>query len=272
MAYQNICKFPTPGFPDSLSVSCFVLETDPTRMATNHRLNTHRIVLMTQGAATVYLDEKEHSLQKGCLLFCFEGETVKTMVKSNAAYLYIDFSGSRADELLRRFEIGKNRRSFEGFDSLVPLWNEALSRASTETVDLAAEGVLLHAFSRFSVESTKKNDLISRILKMTDERFQNATLSISELAQELSYNTKYLSHLFREKMGVTYSEYLRTLRIRYAVSLFDHGIDSVKNVALLSGFTDPLYFSSVFKKQMGASPTEYLKNIDKIDTKRIKNP
>ena len=58
-------------------------------------------------------------------------------------------------------------------------------------------------------------------------------------------------------MGVSYSEYLRTLRIKYAVSLFDHGIDSVKNVALLSGFADPLYFSTVFKKYTGLSPKEY---------------
>jgi two-component system response regulator YesN len=56
-------------------------------------------------------------------------------------------------------------------------------------------------------------------------------------------------------MGV--NEYLRTLRINHAVFLIDHGIDSVKNVALLSGFSDPLYFSAVFKKHIGMSPKEY---------------
>ena len=60
-------------------------------------------------------------------------------------------------------------------------------------------------------------------------------------------------------MGVGYAEYLRSLRIRYAISLFDRGIESVKNVALLSGFADPLYFSTVFKKSVGTSPKEYVK-------------
>ena len=46
-------------------------------------------------------------------------------------------------------------------------------------------------------------------------------------------------------------------RVKFAVSLFDHGIDSVKNVAALSGFSDPLYFSSVFKKSIGCSPSDY---------------
>jgi len=47
------------------------------------------------------------------------------------------------------------------------------------------------------------------------------------------------------------------MRISYAVTLFDHGIDSVKSIALLSGFRDPLYFSSVFRKTVGVAPTEY---------------
>ncbi|MBE5732376.1 MAG: helix-turn-helix transcriptional regulator, partial [Clostridiales bacterium] len=50
------------------------------------------------------------------------------------------------------------------------------------------------------------------------------------------------------------------IRIKHAVTLLDYGIDSIKNVALLSGFTDPLYFSNVFKAQIGISPTQYLKN------------
>ena len=62
-----------------------------------------------------------------------------------------------------------------------------------------------------------------------------------------------------KKMGMSFSEYLRTVRIKHAVMLFEHGLDSVKNVALLSGFSDPLYFSSVFKSEVGISPSEYRK-------------
>ena len=51
------------------------------------------------------------------------------------------------------------------------------------------------------------------------------------------------------------------MRLKFAVSLFDNGIDSVKNVALLSGFSDPLYFSTTFKKIMGKTPKEYKLNL-----------
>ena len=92
---------------------------------------------------------------------------------------------------------------------------------------------------------------------MTEQNFVDSSLSISSIANELSYNPKYLSHLFKEKMGMRYSEYLRMLRVKYAVTLFDRGLDSVKNIAYLSGFDDPLYFSTVFKKVVGVSPKEY---------------
>ena len=68
-----------------------------------------------------------------------------------------------------------------------------------------------------------------------------------------------LSSLFKKSTGLTYSEYLRSIRIRFAVTLFDSGLELVKNVSLLSGFSDPLYFSAVFKKSVGVSPKEYIK-------------
>ena len=100
---------------------------------------------------------------------------------------------------------------------------------------------------------------MGRVIRLTEERFADPTLSITLLSSELSYHPKYLSHLFKKEMGVSYSEYLRDIRLNYARGLFEHGLDSVKNVALLSGFSDPLYFSGVFKRVVGASPSDYIK-------------
>lgn len=51
---------------------------------------------------------------------------------------------------------------------------------------------------------------------------------------------------------------MKNLRINHAVFLMEQGITSVKNIAFLSGYKDPLYFSGVFKKTLGLSPSEYL--------------
>ena len=57
-------------------------------------------------------------------------------------------------------------------------------------------------------------------------------------------------------MGFT--EYLRLMRVRHAMMLMESGVTCVKNVAFLSGFSDPLYFSKVFAKLIGMSPREYI--------------
>ena len=131
-------------------------------------------------------------------------------------------------------------------------------RTDSATVDLAAESILLYTFSRLGGVS-ERDTLIRRLIDHTEANFHKPTFSLTTLSETFSYSPKYLSHLFRAKTGVTYSEYLRSLRIRYATTLFDHGIESVKSVALLSGFSDPLYFSTVFKNAVGVSPKDYKK-------------
>ena len=93
---------------------------------------------------------------------------------------------------------------------------------------------------------------------MTEKHFRDPKLSLEQIAKKIGYNPKYLSHYFKKKMNVSYSEYLRLFRFKYAISLFELGISSVKNVALLSGFSDPLYFSNAFKKAIGISPKDFI--------------
>lgn len=258
MERNNICKFVIPEQKTGLSVYCFVMETDLAVMAKKIQLSAHKMILVTKGEGEFLHDDGKTPFSAGNLLFGFRDEAVCAKTTENCEYLYILFDGDRAEEIFRRFDIHKNNRAFSGFDSLIPFWKESLSRADSNTVDLSSESVLLYTFSRLSSVSTPKNSLFHAMTEMIESHFNDPELSISAIAEELSYNPKYLSHLFKEKMGMGFSEFLRTTRIKYAISLFDHGIDSVKNVALLSGFTDPLYFSTVFKKEVGVSPKEYI--------------
>ena len=254
---KNICKFIQPLAVETLWVSCFVLEADPEVMKRQVRLGGHYMFLVAQGSGLFQLGDTEIAVAAGSLVFGFKGECFRVKRQENCNYLYIRFDGTRAGELFRRFDIHGDRRVFENFSGAIPLWQESLSRAGRETADLAAESMLLYTFSRLPENSTRREPLIAGILDITEERFRDSGLSLESIARELNYNTKYLSHYFKQKMGMGYSEYLRTMRIKYAVSLFEQGIVSVKNVALLSGFSDPLYFSTVFKNTLGVSPTEY---------------
>lgn len=258
MQRRNICKFINPTYSENPLASQFILETNIKTMSKNITLTKNRIILVIEGEGKFVSDNETLDLNKGTLIFVFSGEKMLITHNNNCKYMYIDFEGTRANELIKRFNISRNNRCFTGLDGIIPLWEESLLSASENTIDLVAESMLIYAFSRLSNKFSLQDKVLNKILQITEEHFVDSDLSISNIADELGYNSKYLSHLFKKKMGKNFSEYLRCLRVKYAVSLFDNGIDSIKNVALLSGFSDPLYFSTVFKNILGMSPKEYL--------------
>ena len=264
MKDKNVCKFTALTQSHSLDIRCFVLETDQAVMTQRVQLKCNRAYLFTQGEGELRTDSGAISLQAGMLVFGLEREWVSILPRAHCEYLYIDFSGLRAQELLLRFGIGIRRRVFQGMDGMIPMWSESLLRASKDTVDLAAESMLLFSFSRLTHSRTLRGELITQILAQIDERFTEVGFTIAALAQELGYSPKYISSVLKQKTGTGFSEYLQKRRISYAVSLFDHGLDSVKNVAFLSGYADPLYFSTAFKKHTGVSPREYCSRVHHI--------
>jgi len=257
MKSSNICKFTLPKDIQGIETDCFVFESNPQHMKLKNTLKKNSVILITNGKGYFNFANKSIPFKKGDLIFGFKGEIIQGQPSDDCKYMYIHFDGNRSEELFRRFDITPKNRLFEGFDGIIPLWRDSLATASEKTVDLASESILLYTFSRLFKSSTKRDNLITKLLEISENEFADPDLSVNRIADTLGYNPKYISHLFKEKMGITYSEYLRNLRIKYAVSLFDHGIDSVKNVAFLSGFTDPLYFSTIFKKCLGVSPKDY---------------
>ena len=255
---NNVCKFPLSTASNDLSVFCFVSESDPRVMQTKSILAHHRMILVEQGEGSFLFDHTSTSFCAGTLVFGFEGESFVLEKGEGVRYLYVDFGGTRGGELCHRFGIYPHTRKRENMNGLIPFCKEALLSTAAENVDLAAESVLLYVFSRFSVDASVQNDTVQKIVEYTQKHFQDPEISMTKLAGEIGYHPKYLSHYFKEKMHIGYNEYLRSLRFQYAISLFELGIHSVKNVAVLSGFSDPLYFSNAFKKEIGISPKAFI--------------
>ena len=261
MKSKNICKFINDTDTERLRVHRFVLERDPSVMSNGIRLDSNTVYLVTEGNCTFCVDGKSVSSGKGTLVFAFDGETVLAeKFTGGTEYMYLSFDGGRADELFRRFAITPARRAFEGFEGMIPFWQESISRASDDCIDLVSESVLMYTFSRLKVAKKQSDDVVSKAIQIVEDDFTSPELSLATVADRLGYNVKYLSHSFKEKMGMGFSQYLRTVRIKHAVFLMEHGVNSVKNVAFLCGFTDPLYFSSVFKEALGVSPKDFMSN------------
>ncbi len=265
MDNKNICKFVLPSANDSLRTMNFILESNTNIMGKKQHLKVNRLILVISGSGILHFDSMLVEAEMGSIVVGFSGETFYAQPSDDMEYMYIDFEGGRCSKIFSRFGIDLDNRHFKGYYGIVPIWEERLANANEITIDLVTEGILLYTFSKLVSEAKKNDSIVGQMIKITKENFIDPNLSIVFLADELSYNPKYLSHTFKKTMGINYSEYLKNMRLKYAMSLFENGIDSVKNVALLSGFSDPLYFSTVFTKSIGIPPSKY-KTQKEIDT------
>jgi len=82
-------------------------------------------------------------------------------------------------------------------------------------------------------------------------------VSRKDIAAAVSVSENYLSHIFREEMRISPWDYLARLRVERAKELLRATDDSVTKIATQVGFNDSAYFSRVFGKLVGASPTEW---------------
>ena len=125
--------------------------------------------------------------------------------------------------------------------------------------------MLLYAFSFLGTQyiselgKQREGHSAELIRKYVDDNFTDPELSLEQVAKRFSYHTKYVSAIFKKQFGITFKRYVNTLRVQNACALMEKGFIGIQNVAFLSGFNDPLYFSKVFKEQMGISPTEHMK-------------
>ena len=98
--------------------------------------------------------------------------------------------------------------------------------------------------------------LILRALVMIQEGYAGK-INQRDMAEDLGISPEYFSYLFSKNIGTTFSAFLRDYRIERAKELYRAGSCDRKEVPYAVGFTDSKYYSQVFHKITGMTPSEY---------------
>ena len=110
-----------------------------------------------------------------------------------------------------------------------------------------------------TVQSTKQSHLhrLADACRAVIERDYRNKIGIQEIADQLNVSRNYLSTVFRKETDYSVIEYLNIVRLQHAKRLLRDTNLKIYEIADQVGFSDTYYFSSVFKKQTGVSPSEY---------------
>lgn len=147
-----------------------------------------------------------------------------------------------------------------------PIYIEKESSAFARKIELQTSEAAINALLKEMVQRytllAKKHSLrgyspLVRRVMVNIESDLSADLSLRSQAKLLGINPSYLSTVFKKETGQTLTEYVTEKRIRQAVSLLSSTNMQIQTVAEYCGITDLCYFTKIFKKVMGMTPTQY---------------
>ena len=99
-------------------------------------------------------------------------------------------------------------------------------------------------------------EMQKKLIQFVDDHLTDVNLCLSTAAEQLNMSIYAVSRLFKEGTGCGFKEYVINKRLERAMDLLVNTDDSVGEIARAIGFENSTYFSTVFKKHYGISPTQ----------------
>jgi len=140
--------------------------------------------------------------------------------------------------------------------------NIATQQKSPIAFEMETQGIIKQLISRFLVKSTYKNEHIEkRVLKSLHYIHTNIEkpISIDSLAEMSSLTKDHFIRLFKEEIGFTPGKYIIKKKIEAAQLQFLIDNSDINDIAHKLGFDNVPYFSMLFTKMTGESPSRYRK-------------
>lgn len=189
-------------------------------------------------------------------------------------------------EAIREFvtELGKNKMSLQRYRILIMELITELSRFGAnnqinledvfgENRDIYTQAMQLEsveALGDWLEKSCQKMQLqilnnrkdttqsfVTKAIEYVEEHYSDQNLGIETVCGYLNVSAAYFSTVFKKETGKTFINYLTDYRMREAVDLLLTQNEKTYIIAEKVGYSDPNYFSYVFKKQFGMSPSKY---------------
>ncbi len=253
---------------------------------TRPKLPTHRprgrldfqILYIASGKAYFYFDNNpEPSIVTA-------GHMVIYRPKEPQRYIYygvdqtevywVHFTGGNVTNLLRSYGINNHMRiiytgtSFE-YTRIFKQMIQELQRCQTdyrELLTLLLHQLFISIHRQLNKEQKRKNEYLDKEMELAIQYFNdnyNTEINVEEYAVSRGMSVSWFIRNFKQYTDTTPMQYIVSLRITNAQILLETTDDTITEIGTIIGYDNPLYFSRIFHKQKGISPSEYRKQCKK---------
>lgn len=183
------------------------------------------------------------------------------------SHFYLDENSSM--KFLEIIQKNSNQKVKNLLDKIVYLYENDQAHLNQQVDDLFITVSELIIKEQVSIDSNferlkivkhnTKRELYKSIIKAKEylnDNFRDR-VSLDIISKDIGVSKYYLHRLFKEINGKTPIEYLTSIRLENAKNKLHFSKDSIFEIAIASGFDNTAYFSNVFKKHVGLSPTQF---------------
>ena len=231
----------------------------------------YQILYVANGKTHFWFDGKGEIVSAGYMVL-YKPEEIQKYVyylEDNPEVFWIHFTGSDVKNILAYHGISLDEHVF--YCGVLPDY-KALFRKIIQELQLCRYGYedyiaslfndILLLVDRQQHEQKKATgnvqEQIERAAAYFNENY-NTKISIDDYAESLHISTNWFIHNFKQYAGMSPAQYILSLRMVNAQSLLERTTYNIKEISEIVGYENPLYFSRVFKKEIGKSPAQYRK-------------
>lgn len=212
----------------------------------------NELTVVLKGELSYLIDEKPILVKAGECLYLRPGTLRERLSSEQAEYLSFNFYGGNTVNLPTLFS---NALSTE-IKMLFTVCSEIYSKHLVwiDKINKALELIVSLLEDKYA--SRDENPIIISIKRFIKNNL-GAKLTLADISNHVGYSTCHCDTLFKKETGNSIINYLIEERIAEAKRMLEEGSFSLKSIADATGFIDYNYFSRIFKKVTGKTPTEF---------------
>lgn len=219
----------------------------------------HGFSIRVSGASEYTFGDKKFLVQAGEMMYLPKGSsyTSRVISESDSICTIINMQGDFGMVEPARYSLENFHHIDPFLTNFADLWNFGNASEKHECTSLVYHLLsYICSYEKLKYPDKKKFKVIEPAVEYLKKHIYDTSLKIDKLYQLCGISHTYFSKIFLLEFGVRPKEYITERRMAHAKVIIDSGeMDSVKQLALSVGYTDPLYFSKVFKNHFGISPT-----------------